>query len=177
MWCSAVVCWACCLQYTHKRFTALFLGPPGWAGTRRELLDLNMVQGESNRGRHADHPAGRHSIRTKQCPPPPSPHFFTGQMPFLPPNQQCQSIEGNCVSYSNALQMHHHSFSHFVNSKNASKCTWMGCVVYLSYVMLQFYSFSASMLLRQQEGHVACEILAAEIQKIHFWSPSISCIT
>jgi len=36
-----------------------------------------------------------HSIQTNQCPPPPSPSFFTGQMPFLPPNQQCQSIEGN----------------------------------------------------------------------------------
>jgi len=32
-----------------------------------------MVQGKINRGRHTDHPTGRHSIRTKQCPPPPSP--------------------------------------------------------------------------------------------------------
>jgi len=37
----------------------------------RELIDL-MVQGEINRGRHSDHPAWRHSIRTKQCPPPSS---------------------------------------------------------------------------------------------------------
>jgi len=59
---------------------------------RRELLDF-MVQGKINRGRHTDHPAGRHSIRTNQCPPPPSPDFFTGWMPFLPPNQQCQSTE------------------------------------------------------------------------------------
>jgi len=57
----------------HNRFTALFPGPPGWAGARRELLDL-MVQGKINRGRHTDHPAGRHSIRTNQCAPPPSPH-------------------------------------------------------------------------------------------------------
>jgi len=35
-----------------------------------------MVQGEINRGRHTDHPAGRHSIWTNQCPPPPSPHIF-----------------------------------------------------------------------------------------------------
>jgi len=39
--------------------------------------------------------AERHSIRTNQCPPPPSPTFFTGWMPFLSPNQQCQSTEGN----------------------------------------------------------------------------------
>jgi len=55
----------------HNRFAALFLGPPGWAGARRELLDF-MVEGNINRGRHTDHLAGRHSIRTNQCPPPPS---------------------------------------------------------------------------------------------------------
>jgi len=33
-----------------------------------------MVQGKINRGRHTDNPAGRHSIRTNQCPPSPSPH-------------------------------------------------------------------------------------------------------
>ena len=52
----------------HNHFTALFLGPPGWAGARRELLDF-MVQRKINRGRHTDHPAGHHSIRTNQCPP------------------------------------------------------------------------------------------------------------
>jgi len=46
-----------------------------------------MMQGEINRGRHTDHLAGCHSIRTNQCPPPPSPIFFTGRMPFLSPNQ------------------------------------------------------------------------------------------
>ena len=56
-------------------FKALFPGPPGLAGARRELLDF-MVQGKINRGRHTDHPAGRHSIRTNQCPPPPSPTFY-----------------------------------------------------------------------------------------------------
>jgi len=44
----------------HNRFTALFPGPPGWAGTRRELLDF-MEQRKINRGRHTDHPAGCHS--------------------------------------------------------------------------------------------------------------------
>jgi len=44
---------------------ALFLGPSEWAGARRELLDF-MVQGKINRGRHTDHPTGRHSIWTNQ---------------------------------------------------------------------------------------------------------------
>jgi len=34
-------------QHHHNRFTALFPGPPGWAGARRELLDF-MVQGKFN---------------------------------------------------------------------------------------------------------------------------------
>jgi len=76
----------------HNRFTTLFPGPPRWAGAKRELLDF-VVQGKINRGRHRDYPAGRHSIRTNQCPPPTSP-FFTGRMPFLSPNQQCESTEG-----------------------------------------------------------------------------------
>ena len=59
----------------HNRFMALFLGPPGWAGARRELLDF-MVQGKINRGRHTDHPTGCHSIQTNQCPPPPSSPYF-----------------------------------------------------------------------------------------------------
>ena len=63
------------LAYHHNGFTALFTGPPGWAGARRELLDF-VVQGQINRGRHTDHPVGRHSIQTNQYPPPPSPIFY-----------------------------------------------------------------------------------------------------
>jgi len=55
-------------------------GPPGLAGARRKLLDF-MVQGKINRGRHTDHPAGRHSIRTNQYPPPLSLHFLQAGCP------------------------------------------------------------------------------------------------
>jgi len=58
---------------------------------RKELLDI-MVQGKIIRGRDTDYAAGCHSIRTNQRPPPTSPILFTGQMPFMPPNQ---STEGN----------------------------------------------------------------------------------
>ena len=83
MW--LIVCFICiCLQclllgsrlfYYHNGFMALFPGPLGWASARRELLEF-MVQRKINRGRHTNHPAGRHSIRTNQCPPPPSPIFY-----------------------------------------------------------------------------------------------------
>jgi len=70
-----------------------FRDHPGEPVPEEKLLGFT-VQGEIYRGRHTDHPAGRHSIRTNQCLPPQSP-IFTGQKPFLPPNQQCQSTEGN----------------------------------------------------------------------------------
>jgi len=61
-------------KHQNNHFTALFPGPPGWASARRELLDF-MTQGKMNRGRHTNHPDGRHSIWTNQCPPPPSPQL------------------------------------------------------------------------------------------------------
>jgi len=76
----------------HNRFTALFPRPPGWASARRELLDF-MVQGKIKRQTHRQsdwaplHPD--YVVPTSIIP-----HVFTDRMPFLPPNQQCQSTEG-----------------------------------------------------------------------------------
>jgi len=84
-------------QRTHTH-TRPFYGP--FSGTTRvSRCQKKSSSGlysarEDNRGRHTDHPAGRHSIRTNQHSPPSSPPFFTGRMPFLPPNQKCQSTEG-----------------------------------------------------------------------------------
>jgi len=78
-------------SYHHNRFTALFPGPPGWAGARRELLDF-MVQGEINRGGHADHPAGRHSIRTNQLEWRPA--RWSVCLPLL--ISPCTSLRCNC---------------------------------------------------------------------------------
>ena len=78
----------------HNRFTAIFPRPPGWVGARRELLDF-MVQGKINRGRHTDHPDGRHSIRTSnQCPPPPwspSPIFLQAGCPSCRPTNSVKA--------------------------------------------------------------------------------------
>jgi len=81
----------------HNHFTALFPGPPGWAGARRELLDF-MMQGEINRGRHTNHPAGRHSIRTNQCPHPPSPIFLQARCPSCRPTNSVKAVKA--ISYS-----------------------------------------------------------------------------
>jgi len=71
------------LTHSPQAFYGPFPEPPGWAGARRELLDF-VVQGKINKGRHTDqcdHPAGRYSIRTNQCPPPPFPHFLQAGCP------------------------------------------------------------------------------------------------
>jgi len=82
-----------CWPPHHNRFTAFFLGLPGWAGARRELLDF-VMQGKINGGRHTDNPAGATPSRLTSA------HlrlpFFTDQMPFRSPNQQCQSTESTC---------------------------------------------------------------------------------
>jgi len=52
----------------HNRFTAIFLGLPGWSGARRNLLLDFMVQGKITWGRHTDNPAGCHSTQTNQRP-------------------------------------------------------------------------------------------------------------
>ena len=48
--------------------------------------------------RHAELQSNRHHQQTNI-------QFFTGQMPFLSPKQQCQSTEGNCkIECSGALK-------------------------------------------------------------------------
>ena len=116
-------------HHTHNCFTTLFPGAPGWAGTRRKLLDF-MVQGKINRGRHTDHPDGCHSIRTKQCPPPPSP-ISTGRMPFLLPNQQRQSTEGNRTWMSHMHGME--TSCMYVSFGQGSSLLW-------TYTLRPFYS-------------------------------------
>ena len=83
--------------HTHNRFTALFPGQPGWADARK-LLDF-MVQEQINRGRHTDHPAGRHSIQTNQCSPPPFPHFLQAGCPSRRPTNSVKALKAKCVVY------------------------------------------------------------------------------
>ena len=67
-------------------------------GARRELLDF-MVQGKINRGRHTDHTAGRHSIRTKQCPPPSSPCFLQAGCSSCCPTNSVKALKAYIYIY------------------------------------------------------------------------------
>jgi len=58
-----------------------------------------MVQGEINRGRHTDHPSGRHAIRTNQCPPLPSPqNFFQAGCPSCCPTNSVKPLKATSTS-------------------------------------------------------------------------------
>ena len=80
--------------HTHSRLTALCPGLPRWAGTRKVkpvwiLLKQETVSGSGSGISWA--------ICSSQVTTP-APHhssFFKGRMPFLPPNQQHRSTEGN----------------------------------------------------------------------------------
>jgi len=53
--------------------------------------------------------ASLHLAPDKQPHQHPTTQFFTGRMPFLPPNQQRQSTEGTYKSHKNRLQLYANS--------------------------------------------------------------------
>ena len=83
--------------HTHTRLTALCPGIPGWAGTRKVKPIWILLKQETVSGRQW-HPLGHMqvwtSLQTDNHASTPPLSFFTGRMPFLPPNQQRQSTEG-----------------------------------------------------------------------------------
>ena len=97
------------MYHNHNRFTAR-LGPPGWAGARRELLNF-MVQGKINRGRHTDQPAECHSIWTNQWPPPSSPHFLQARCPSCHPTNSVKALKAmetcNNIQFKHSLNIMH----------------------------------------------------------------------
>ena len=81
-------------NHTHTRLTALFPGRPRWAGTRKGKNQSGFYWQWHQQGYlqvctslQADNHASTAPLS-----------FFTGQMPLLPPNQQCQSTEGNQIT-------------------------------------------------------------------------------
>jgi len=68
-----------------------FRDNPGEPVPKEKLLDF-MVQGKINRCRQTDHLAGCHSIRTNQCPPPPSSHFLQTRCPSCRPTNSVKAL-------------------------------------------------------------------------------------
>jgi len=88
--------------HTHTRLTAPFPGLPGWAGTRKVKPIWILLKQETVSGSGISWVICKFAPCSRQITMP-APHYsvFTGRMPFLPPNQQSQSTEGQLsVKYS-----------------------------------------------------------------------------
>ena len=82
--------------HTHTRLTALFPGLPRWAGTRKVKPIWILLKQETVSGSGISWAICKSAPRSRQITTPaPTTQFFTGRMPFVPPNQQRQSTEGN----------------------------------------------------------------------------------
>ena len=76
---------------THSfRLSGLCLGLPGWAGTRTIWI---LLKQKTVSGRGSSWAICKSATEPRQITMP-APHHsvFTGRIPFLPPNQQCQSM-------------------------------------------------------------------------------------
>jgi len=71
---------------THTHLTALCLGLPRW--------DFAEARDSEWQWHQLDHMQVCTSLQRDNHAITPSIKFFTGRVPFLPPNQQCQSTEG-----------------------------------------------------------------------------------
>jgi len=84
--------------HTHTRLAALCPGLPRWAGTRNVKPIWILLKQETVSGSGISWAICKSAPRSRQITmhastPPLT--FFTGRMPFLPPNQQRQSTEGS----------------------------------------------------------------------------------
>ena len=87
--------------YTHTCLTALCPGLRGWAGTRKVKPIWILLKQERVSGSGISWAICKSASRSRQITTPaPTTQFFTGRMPFLPPNQQHQSTEGFSSTYS-----------------------------------------------------------------------------
>jgi len=78
--------------HTHTRLTALFLGLPRWASSRKVKPMRILLKKETVAS--AGPYASLHLAPDRQSHQHPTTLFFTGRIPFLLPNQQHQSNEG-----------------------------------------------------------------------------------
>jgi len=85
--------------HTHTRLTTLCPGLPQWAGTRKVKSMWILLKQKTVSGSGISWAICKSAPRSRQITMP-APHcpVFSGRMPFLPPNQQCQSTEGKTTT-------------------------------------------------------------------------------
>ena len=167
--------------HTHT-FNGPFLGLPGWAGTRKEKPIWILLKQETVSGSGISWAICKSAPRSRQITTPaPQPLcFFTGRMPFLPPNQQCQSTEG-IRHYWHCL--HSMRSRAYETVEHSSVCPSVLTFHWLTERFLfqkhftdLTYAFSAlTLLVGRQEGHPACKKLSGGVLAwLSVWS--VTCI-
>ena len=89
------------------RLTALFPSLPRWAGTRKVKTNLDFTEARDSEWQwhQLGHMQACTSLQTDNHASTHHSSFFTGRMPFLPPNQQCQSTEDICHSENTTMDI------------------------------------------------------------------------
>ena len=64
----------------------------------RDLLIASLAKDGGSVGDNWSHKSCKAPVKSSP-PKKPTPSFFTGWMPFLSPNQQCQSTEGKNITF------------------------------------------------------------------------------
>ena len=97
------------LAHTHTHvFNGPFSGLPGWAGTRKLKPIWILLKQETVSGSGISWAICKSASRSRQITMPVLHHskFFTGQMPFLSPNQQRQSTECTRCLHDSVIPIH-----------------------------------------------------------------------
>jgi len=112
---------------------ALFPGLPRWAGTRKVKPVGILRKQETVSGSGISWAISKSTTCSRQITMP-APHHsvFTGRMPFLPPNQQRQSTEGN-----NQIKLIESSGA--IHSMHAQRCG-CACVLWTESLLLMSWS-------------------------------------
>jgi len=93
-------------------FSGPFPGLPGWASTRKAEPIWILLKQEWQ-WHQLGHMQVCTSLQTDNHASTSPLSFFTGRMPFLPPNQQSQSTEGNHFVHTHAhARTHTHTHTH-----------------------------------------------------------------
>ena len=95
-----------CGLYTHTCLPAVFPGLPRWSGTRK-VNKSGFYWSKRMSGSGIRWAICKSAPRSREKPcQHPTTQFFTDRMPFLPPNQQRQSTEGNWQIFLNTNTQH-----------------------------------------------------------------------
>ena len=96
--------------HTHTHLTALC---PGLPGTRKVKPIWILLEQETVSGSGISWTMCKSAPCSRQITmPAPTTQFFTGRMPFLPPNQHCQSTKGS--AYLLDMQKHQKQFQYLL---------------------------------------------------------------